>query len=269
MKKVLLSTDFSENAQHAIDYALVLFGKEEVSYYLMNAYCLMHNIPETLISLEDILQEQSEKGLKNNLGQILDRYHEIKIDTISAYGDPSVTIKKTVKDRAIDLVVLGSRGSKSLTGAVFGSTTSDLVNRIAQPMLIVPPHSNKDVPSKIVLATDLVQIDDLKTLELMLMLARKHGTEIVIMNVTGNAQHYEIHKALQRLEFNNHFDGINYRFEVVYNKDVLSGIGEFVSQEKADLLVLSPKHYPIFKGMFHLSVTKRMINRSEIPILVI
>jgi len=229
----------------------------------------MHNIPETLISLEDILHEQSEKGLKNNLGQILDRYHEIKIDTISAYGDPSVTIKKTVKDRAIDLVVLGSRGSKSLAGAVFGSTTSDLVNRIAQPMLIVPLHSDTEEPKKIVFATDLVQVEDLKSLEPMLLLARKHRAEVVIMNVTGNAQHYEIHQALQRLDFNSHFDGINYRFEVVYNEDVLNGIGEFINQEKADLLVLSPKQYPAFKGMFHLSVTRKMISRTEIPLLII
>ena len=170
MKKVLLSTDFSENAQHAIDYALLLFGKEEVSYYLMNSYCLMHNIPETLISLEDILHEQSEKGLKNNLGQILDRHHEIKIDTISAYGDPSVTIKKTVKVRSIVLVVLGSRGSKALAGAVYGSTTSELVNRIAQPMLIVPLYSNTEIPKQIVFATDLVQVEDLTALEPMLML---------------------------------------------------------------------------------------------------
>jgi len=269
VKKVLLSTDFSENAQHAIDYALLLFGDQDVNYFLLNSYCLMHNIPEMLISLEDILHEQSEKGLKKNLAHIKNDYQKLVIETISTYGEPAVAIKKVVKDRSIDLVVIGSRGRSALTETIFGSNTADLVRRITQPILIVPLHNVLRPPRKIVFATDLVRIDDLNFLEPMLLLARKYQSEITIVNVTGKHSDSRVKRALERLEFRNHFQGINCRFELVQNEDILEGINEFVSNELADMLVLSPNEYPDFKDVFHKSVTKRMIQRMKIPILVI
>jgi nucleotide-binding universal stress UspA family protein len=269
VKKVLLSTDFSENAQHAIDYALSIFGDQDVNYFLLNSYYLIHNIPEMLISLEDILHEQSEKSLKNNLTNIKNAHHSLAIETISTYGEPAVAIKKVVKDRGIDMVVMGSQGSSALKETFFGSNTANLVKRISQPILIVPLHYVLKPPRKIIFATDLAQVEDLKVLEPMLLLARKYQSEIIIMNVTGRHSDLRIRRALDRLDFNNHFQGINYRFEVVQNEDTLAGISEFVAHELADMLVLSPKEYPSFKGMFHRSVTKKIIQRTEIPILVI
>lgn len=269
MKKVLLSTDFSENAQHAIDYALSLFGDQDVNYFLLNSYYLTHNTPEMLISLEDILHEQSVKGLKKNLIKIKNDHQSLAIETISSYGEPAVAIKKVVKDRGIDLVVMGSRGRSALSETFFGSNTADLVRRITQPILIVPLQYAVKPPRKIVFATDLIRVDDLDDMEPMLLLARKYKSEIIVMNVTGEHSDVRVSNALKRLDFNNHFKGINYRFEVVQNEDPLGGISEFIYNELADMLVLSPKDYPSFKGMFHRSVTKKIIQRAEIPILVI
>jgi len=269
VKKVLLSTDFSENAQHAIDYALSIFGDQDVNYFLLNSYYLIHNFSEMLISLEDILHEQSEKSLKKNLINIKNAHQSLAIETISTYGEPTVAIKKVVKDQGIDIVVMGSQGSSALKEVFFGSNTANLVKRISQPILIVPLHYPVKPPKKIVFATDLTQVEDLEVLEPMLLLARKYQSEIIIMNVTGKHSDLRVRRALDRLNFNNHFQGINYRFEVVQNEDTLAGISEFVGNELADMLVLSPKEYPNFRDLFHRSVTKKMIQRAEIPILVI
>jgi nucleotide-binding universal stress UspA family protein len=270
VKRVLLSTDFSKNAQHAIDYALYLFdGITEVHYFLINSYSLVSNIPETLISLEDLLQKQSENGLKQSRKQIVDNHGQLEIETISAYGEPPAAIRKVAHDQRIDLVVLGSRGGKALGDVVFGSTTTNLVRKIGKPMLIVPSQFPVKAPQKILFATDLTQMVDLGKLEPMLLLAREHNAEVVVMNVTVKDENGQIKNTLKRLDFNRHFEGINYRFEVAGNEDILAGISAFVEQEQVDLLVLSPRQYPYFRGLFHKSVTTQMIRRSDIPILVI
>ena len=269
MRRVLLSTDFSQNAQHAIDYALLLFGEDQMQYYLLNSYGMVNQTPETLISLDDILHEQSEKALQRSRKQIEDDHHSLEIETISTYGEAPVVIKKVVKDRNIDIVVLGSRGNKALDEVIFGSTTTHLVRRMVKPMLIVPLRYPQKPPAKIVFATDLSQVEDLTMLEPMLQLSRKYQAEIIIMNVAAKEEHPKAKDALQRLDFNNHFDGINYRFEVAEHENILEGISEFIAKERADLLVLTPKQYPTLKGLFHSSVTRKMIRRSEIPILVV
>ena len=229
----------------------------------------MHNIPETLISLEDILHEQSEKSLQQYLDIIKVNHQQLDIESISAYGEPPFAIERIAGERQIDLVVLGSRGRGAIPEAIYGSTTSQVIKTIAQPLLIVPFSYIKKVPKKIVLATDLVQMEDLQVLEPMLRVARKFEAEIVIMNVTGNDEHHSVKHAIRRLNFNNHFEGIERRFDVVENKDIVSGISDFLDAEQADLLVLSPKQYPYFSRMFHRSITKSMVRRTEIPMLVV
>ena len=268
MKRVLLATDFSDNADHAIEYALMLFGNEQVEYCLLNSYGLLHNIPETLISLEDILREQSEKGLAKTLDRIKKAHQEVKIESLSLYGDAPTIIKKVANERKVDLVVLGNKGS-TLDGTIYGSTTTQLARGMKQPMLIVPYTHSGESPHRILLATDLVQIKDLNVLDSMLEVARKFTSEIVVMNVTSPSEHRKVEQAIKRLDFNNHFDGISSKFEVVDNEDIISGINEYANNYRADLLVVSPKRYPYFKNLFHKSITQNMVKHSEIPVMVI
>mgnify|MGYP000303646047 CR=1 FL=1 len=51
MKKILLPTDFSENAQKAIDYALLLFKNEACTFYLLHAY---HDAPSSSTTKKDM-----------------------------------------------------------------------------------------------------------------------------------------------------------------------------------------------------------------------
>ena len=263
-----MSTDFSKNADHAIEYALTLFENAAVNYTLLNSCSILHNIPETLISLEDILREQSEKRLTSTLNGIRKTHNKINIESLSVFGDPATTIKKVAKDQRMDLVVLGSRGS-SFGDALYGSTTTKLIRRIDRPMLVVPGEYKCRTPKRIILATDLIQIDDLNVLDAMMAIARKFDAEVVIVNVTGSEEHQKVKQALTRLNFNNHFNGIRSRFEVVDNKDIVAGIREYVHRQQADLLVLFPKRYPRFINMFHRSITRNFVKHSDIPVLVV
>ncbi len=268
VKRVLLSTDFSDNAEYAIEYALMLFGSDQVDYFLLNSYSLVSNIPEMLISLEDILQEQSERGLARTMDRIKKEHQQVSIETLSVYGDTHSTIKKIADDRSVDLVVLGNKGDL-LDEAIYGRTASQLVNRVNQPMLVVPQDCKCEVPRKILLATDLNQIEDLSVLDSMLEVARKFKAEVVVLNVARSSENRRVQQAIRRLDFNNHFEGISSSFAVVDNDDIIDGINEYSNGQQADLLVLFPKRYPYFKNLFHKSVTKNILRYSNIPVLVV
>ena len=269
MKRILLSTDFSENSRHAIDYALLLLDKEELQYYLLNSYGIVNKVTETLISIDDILHEQSERGLRKSLQQIGATHKPMDIRTISAHGAPATAIKNAIADKKIDLVVLGNSPGKGISEIIAGKTVAHLVRQIIQPMLIVPSKYELKLPDKIVFATDMCQIQNLDILSPMLRLAHKHTAQVIIMTVTGSDEDQQVKKARTRLDFNRHFEGIDYRFEVVENEDILDGITKYSHHNNIDLLVLSPKQYPYFKNLFHRSVTKGMIRRSDIPLLVV
>ena len=64
MNTVLLPTDFSQNSYNAIKYALNLFKYEECRFVLVNAYQTPKAGAAMMISIEDLLQEESQNELR-------------------------------------------------------------------------------------------------------------------------------------------------------------------------------------------------------------
>jgi nucleotide-binding universal stress UspA family protein len=60
-------------------------------------------------------------------------------------GDPcSALLQMTMAPEAADLVVVGSRGSSAHGGSVLGSTSLELAERSAVPVVIVPTESGSE-----------------------------------------------------------------------------------------------------------------------------
>ena len=58
-------------------------------------------------------------------------------------GDPDVEILKTIESEDIDLVVMGTHGSKGLEHAIFGSAAEKVVKKSPVPVLVVNPYKLK------------------------------------------------------------------------------------------------------------------------------
>jgi nucleotide-binding universal stress UspA family protein len=102
-----------------------------------------------------VTQQLSEPALAENTGQAAERLEaemrdhieELKSDFLSAFtvdfdviidADPADAIVKTVEDRGIGGVVMGTRGKRSrFASALLGSCAEEVVRRVQAPVLIV------------------------------------------------------------------------------------------------------------------------------------
>ena len=63
MLKILIPTDFSRNAYHALKFALSISDKQkEMHLILLNSYHLLPSSSEMFISIDDILHKNSQNG---------------------------------------------------------------------------------------------------------------------------------------------------------------------------------------------------------------
>ncbi|MFZ0953442.1 MAG: universal stress protein [Candidatus Sulfotelmatobacter sp.] len=131
LNRILFCTDFSENSERALSYAIS--ATEEYNAELI----LLH-------VLEQVPSVAKKRGAIATATEQLDKLiapgkrKTLKIKTVVRTGKPYQQIIQLVLEAHIDMAVMGVRGRGTLDQAVFGSTTYRTLQLGSCPVLAVP-----------------------------------------------------------------------------------------------------------------------------------
>ena len=141
LKKVLVPTDFSESARHALTYGMSFAREYEAELTLLH---VVENLTVGYASdlfpvpMQEVFQEISGYA-KTELAKLgaLAREKGVAVVEQVAQGKPSAEIVRFARESQIDMIVLGTHGKGMLDQALFGSTTERVVRRAPCPVLTV------------------------------------------------------------------------------------------------------------------------------------
>ena len=192
MKKILLPTDFSPNAWNATKYAISLYRHEECEFYILNTYTptIAHSrfmaTGGSGRACEDVVKNNSEKGLDQLLAKIQEKYHNPKhrFITISSFSLLVDEIKNIIETHKISLVITGTKGASGLEEVFMGSNTVRIIKSIKNcPVLAIPQHFKFKTPSEIAFATDFNRFYTTSELRPLLEMAKSFKAAIRIVHV--------------------------------------------------------------------------------------
>jgi len=141
LKRVLVPTDFSESAHHALTYG-TSFARE------YKAHLVLLHVVENLtvgyasdlfpVPMAEVFQEISGYA-RAELAKLAVQVREkgVEVEDQVVQGKPSAEIVRFAEKNAIDMIVLGTHGKGMLDQALFGSTTERVVRRAPCPVLTV------------------------------------------------------------------------------------------------------------------------------------
>jgi nucleotide-binding universal stress UspA family protein len=130
--KILFGTDGSASSRKALEFAVEMAARYEAKLYVLHAISSMEIPVDILeyISAEDIEDSPASVYLeKIGLKIIHQSEKECKatgcenIHTVVLRGDPADTIIEFAKEKAIDVIILGSRGFRGIKGKLIGSVS--------------------------------------------------------------------------------------------------------------------------------------------------
>ena len=141
LKKVLVPTDFSESARHALRYGISFAREYEAELVLLH---VVENLTVGYASdlfpvpMAEVFQEISGYA-KTELAKLGEeaRQRGVKAQELVVQGKPSAEIIRFAAENQVDMVVLGTHGKGMLDQALFGSTTERVVRRAPCPVLTV------------------------------------------------------------------------------------------------------------------------------------
>jgi len=276
MIKILLPTDFSENAYNAIKYAVELFENEECHFYLLNTYTPVLYDTEYILyspsplSLHEIHRNESLKGLEKIERQINKDLpnSKHKWELVSSFNMLSDEIKIQVKEKKIDLVVMGTQGATGANMILFGTHTVHAIKKASCPLLAIPSGFKFKTLKNILFPTDYnLKFTD-KYFNFLKRLIEKHASTIHIANVYfGIPLDTEQEKSKNFLE--EYFKKTQHKFHNIEKSSVPEGIDEFQNKNPVDLMVMISNKHSFFENILFRSVINEIGFRIKIPFLVI
>jgi nucleotide-binding universal stress UspA family protein len=134
IRRILVPTDFSDAAEHALRYALSLAAKLGAEIDLLHVWQL-----SVYASPSSDLAKGMEKDLSRDLEQLAGRYgaHGVVLRRHLRLGVPYLAIVEASRDLGADLIVMGTTGRTGLAHFVLGSVAERIVRTAECPVLTV------------------------------------------------------------------------------------------------------------------------------------
>lgn len=272
IRDVLVPTDFSANCRNVTLYAAGLckdIGARMILFHVYHPPAMISEIPE-IHPLEDI-----EDICLTNMQKIVDELHAqygpgLLIDQKCQCGFAVDEIKYFEENHPVDLIVMGMREAGYLSERLMGSVTTSLIYQTNRPVLAIGEKVRYKPLQKIVLACDLTGQGDYSALGPLKRLAQLFGAHIHVLNVVADpGKESANQESAARIALGEALGGTEHSFHYAANKDIVSGISEFIHSMDIDLTVMIPRSHSFFENLFHEPSTKRMAFHTDVPLLAL
>lgn len=266
MKKILVPTDFSENAMNALLYAKELACAFKSHLTLVHTF-QVYQRSDMLVSMEKVLRKEAEKGLESFLDKAA---LNMPVETKILKGDAVHTISDLAEGGGYDLIVMGTKGASGLREVFLGSTTGGVMRHTGIPIIAIPENYIPRPIKKIAVGIANLELSGEEVAAPLRSLAEKFGARVFIYHSTKDAENVDKAELLKTVSW---LDGLPYSLHLEEEKGNLhESLKAFVKSIDADMLCLiRRKHGYIgfFERLFKLSATLNEVFRCELPLMVL
>ena len=276
-KRILLPTDFSENALNAIQYALDMHEEEKCEFYLLNVFRVKGYSTKSIMVPEpgDVDYETAKKDSLDGLDKqmeilsLRDENPKHRFYKISQFNSILYGVKNVIDKKDIDLDVMGTKGAGGTRSTVFGTNTVNIMEKVTEcPVLAIPEKVRFSPPKEIVFPTDFKASFKRKEIHVLLDIAKNHKSAIRVLHImesTKLSKKQENNKVL----LDHMLDEVDHSFHTMSDVKVQKGINTFIESRKSDMVAFMNKKHMFFGSILSNPLVKELGYYSEIPIMVL
>jgi universal stress protein A len=136
-KTILVATDFSESAEHALDYAVALADKLGAKLHLLHVIGIpVIGVPEIGLAVMSSTMASAVQTSQAELDRLAAR-SPAGLETVLRTGDPRDVIVDVARDLGAELIVMGTHGRRGVRRALIGSIAEGVVRTAPCPVLTI------------------------------------------------------------------------------------------------------------------------------------
>ena len=270
MNKILVPTDFSEQADNALRVAAQLAKKYNAEIYLLHLLELPLHQVDALNSHSDLPEAVFFMKLANKrFKEVLDKDYleEVTVHETIEFHQAFDGIMDTCKKNNIDLIVMGSHGVSGLKEMFIGSNTEKVVRASDIPVLVIKnKHKDFDV-NDFVFASNFKENNKKIYLQAVKLAEAFHSKlHLVLVNTANNFITTE--KANTRIaEFVKDSKYKNFKTTIYNDESIERGILNYSQGINADLIGIGTHGRKGIAHFFNGSISEDLVNHAKRPVV--
>lgn len=277
MKKILVPTDFSDNARQALDVAVNIAKKTDAEIVLLHVNEQIGAalpVSEYYYTYDRSIEEKYLNMVHENLEKLLEEVAaelDNKNVRTSVIGGPfSTIVEDVVKTEGIDLIVMGTKGASGLKEFFVGSNTEKIVRIVKCPVLAV--HDNATLEFNTVVVPTTLESDQKKLFEGLREWETIFGGKFYLLYINNPGAYRDdadIEAREKALLESTGLKNVEIFKTETFTLNEEQVIFDFAKERNADLIVMGTHQR---RGLSHIllgSLTEDTINHAAIPVLAI
>lgn len=269
MKRILVPTDFSEQAENALKVALKLSQKYGSEIYVLHSMEMpLHlatssdsgSLPESLFFIKLAEKRFGELREKNYLDGVT-------LNETIGHNEIYEDIDEACAKNDIDLVVMGSNGASGFKEMFVGSNTEKVVRTSKIPVLVIKNNHSDFKISNFVFATDFSE-EGRGALDKAQKFAKMVDAKMHLLFVNTPADFKTSAQAQHIMEKFVRGMGLeNYSLNIYNDTSVEKGILNFTQHIKAQLIGMGTHGRKGISHFFNGSISEDMVNHANMPVI--
>ncbi|WP_166965348.1 universal stress protein [Yeosuana marina] len=276
MRKILIPTDFSENAMNAMRYGIDLFKYEISEFYFMHAY--QDEIyadeasltRETLEKVKDEVAKRSKKQLQITLKNI-NEYSPNPRHTYNVVSSNSLLMDEAdriVDEQNIDIIVMGTRGITNDRNLTFGSNTLQIIKYVQCPVLAIPENYEYTQPKHILFPTDYMIPFKRRELKLLCEIAAPFRA-IIDMLYISRSKNLSMRQEDNRAFLKETLCKNTVNFKVANGRNIVDTVYKYIKESSIDMLAMVNSRHSFLENILFQSTIDEFTLHLDIPFLAL
>ncbi|MBX2963262.1 MAG: universal stress protein [Cyclobacteriaceae bacterium] len=273
MKLILVPTDFSENASHAIEYAVETAHAVGAGLLVMTVYkppVSVQSSLQTVIADDTVrMTSQYRDKLKTIAQTVSEEYPNVSCEIHVAIGDVVREIISLADEKNADMIIMGTQGASKVVNVLFGSNTSAVIEKASCPVLCIPQNLHYTKPRKILFATNF-SYSDIEGAKILVRLAKGFDASLIFGHVVVGIEETDEEKAVvekfaKEIQLLTDYEKIKGR--VISDATVNTGLDHLIETTEVDIIALATRRRNVFEKLYNPSITKKFSYYTTIPML--
>ncbi|MEM6517325.1 MAG: universal stress protein [Bacteroidota bacterium] len=270
MKRLLVPTDFSEEAEDALKIAAQIAKRHGSDIYLLHllemplyetdAVTTTPDVPEFMFFMKMARERFQDLVESDYLAGIT--VHEV----VKADGTFN-NMSEISQEHQADMIVMGSHGASGFQEMFIGSNAEKVVRTSDIPVLVIKSEDPNFEVKNMVFASDFKN-DNKETYKQAAQIADKFGAQLHLLMVNTPSKFSTTSKAKERIaNFTEDYTYHNQTITIYNDESVEKGILNFSKEIDADLIGISTHGRQGIAHFFNGSISEDLVNHAKRPVM--